>query len=161
MSWKTENSLKRIFNVFKRSKDKIYKEDIEALKYLNTELEIKLKTYVNDNLLYAKLLCYILNQKLHESNNIKTAIKLSNDIIKEPLDYHIKLLSKNLNDIEKYNFLSSLGIDFSNDDNDFKILKMHEKEILKKLEQEWTFKNVEDSFYNTANDFLRNEDNYI
>ena len=161
MSWKTENSLKRIFNVFKRSKDKIYKEDIEALKYLNTELETKLKTYVNDNLLYAKLLCYILNQKLHESNNIKTAIKLSNDIIKEPLDYHIKLLAKNLNDIEKYNFLSSLGIDFSNDDNDFKILKMHEQEILKKLEQEWTFKNVEDSFYNTANDFLRNEDNYI
>lgn len=161
MSWKTENSLKRIFNVFKRSKDKIYKEDIEALKYLNTELEIKLKTYVNDNLLYAKLLCYILNQKLHESNNIKTAIKLSNDVIKEPLDYHIKLLAKNLNDIEKYNFLSSLGIDFSSDDNDFKILKMHEQEILKKLEQEWTFKNVEDSFYNTANDFLRNEDNYI
>ena len=161
MSWKTENSLKRIFNVFKRSKDKIYKEDIEALKYLNTELEIKLKAYVNDNLLYAKLLCYILNQKLHESNNIKTAIKLSNDIIKEPLDYHIKLLAKNLNDIEKYNFLSSLGIDFSNDDNDFKILKIHEQEILKKLEQEWTFKNVEDSFYNTANDFLRNEDNYI
>lgn len=161
MSWKTENSLKRIFNVFKRSKDKIYKEDIEALKYLNTELEIKLKTYVNDNLLYAKLLCYILNQKLHESNNIKTAIKLSNDVIKEPLDYHIKLLAKNLNDIEKYNFLSSLGIDFSNDDNDFKILKIHEQEILKKLEQEWTFKNVEDSFYNTANDFLRNEDNYI
>ena len=161
MSWKTENSLKRIFNVFKRSKDKIYKEDIEALKYLNTELEIKLKTYVNDNLLYAKLLCYILNQKLHESNNIKTAIKLSNDIIKEPLDYHIKLLAKNLNDIEKYNFLSSLGINFSNDYNDFKILKMHEQEILKKLEQEWTFKNVEDSFYNTANDFLRNEDNYI
>lgn len=161
MSWKTENSLKRIFNVFKRSKDKIYKEDIEALKYLNTELEIKLKAYVNDNLLYAKLLCYILNQKLHESNNIKTAIKLSNDIIKEPLDYHIKLLAKNLNDIEKYNFLSSLGINFSNDYNDFKILKMHEQEILKKLEQEWTFKNVEDSFYNTANDFLRNEDNYI
>ena len=161
MSWKTENSLKRIFNVFKRSKDKIYKEDIEALKYLSTELEIKVKTYVNDNLLYAKLLCYILNQKLHESNDIKTAIKLSNDIIKEPLSYHLQILAKNLNDTEKYNFLTKLGLSFSNDENDFKLLKQHEKEILKKLEQEWTLKNVEDSFYNTANDFLNNEDNYI
>lgn len=38
MSWITENAMKRVFNAFKRSKDKIYKEDIEALKVLNEEL---------------------------------------------------------------------------------------------------------------------------
>lgn len=164
MSWKNENALKRIFNAFKRSKDKIYKEDIEALKLLNDELILKQKTYVNDNLLYAKLLCYILNQNLHQNGSVKLAIKQTSDILKEPLSYHLEIFKTNLNNKEIENYLLSLNFNLDHFDlksDNEKLLKASEKEIVEKLKKEWLFENVEKSFYNSANDFLKEPENYI
>lgn len=158
MSWKTENSLKRIFNVFKRSKSQIYKEDIEALKYLDTELENAKKSYVNDNLLYAKLLCYVIDRNLHHTDSIKLAIKNTADILKEPLDFHLKMLQKNINDKEFLNYLDLLKISNSNVEQK---IKENEKDFLDKLNKKYNFENVSKSFFNTANDFLNETDNYI
>lgn len=164
MSWKNENALKRIFNAFKRSKDKIYKEDIDALKLLNDELILKQKTYVNDNLLYAKLLCYILNQNLHQNGSIKLAIKQTSDILKEPLSYHLEIFKTNLNNKEIENYLLSFNFNLDHFDlksYNEKLLKANEKEIIEKLKKEWLYENVEKSFYNSANDFLKEPENYI
>ena len=46
MSWTEQNAFKRIYNVFKRNKNNIYSEDIDALKLLNTALENKNKEFV-------------------------------------------------------------------------------------------------------------------
>lgn len=150
MSWKSDLAIKRIFNSFKRLKTQIFSQDIEALKTINTELENSQKEYVNDNLLYAKLLCYVLDRNLHYHDDIKTAIKNAADILKEPLEFHLEILHKNIND---KNILKHIeGIDFENTD---------QKELIKKLENSFTYKSIEKSFYNTANEFLRETDNYI
>lgn len=168
MSWKTENALKRVFNAFKRSKEKIYKEDIEALKLLNDELKTKQEVYVNDNLLYAKLLCYVLDRNLHHNGDVKASIKIVSDILKEPLDYHLQMFQTNLNNKGLENYLLSIGynlelLDHSKEkkESNESILKDKEKEIIEKLKVNWTYEAVKKSFYNTANEFLQETDNYI
>lgn len=163
MSWITDNALKRVFNAFKRSKDKIYKEDIEALKLLNEELVNNNKSYVNDNILFAKLLCYVLNQNLHQNGSIKIAIKQTADILKEPLSFHLEMFKTNLNNKEIESYLTSLNLNLDHFDlkaNNTDLLKANEKEIAEKLKTNWTYENVEKSFYNSANDFLKDINNY-
>jgi hypothetical protein len=168
MSWQIENAKKRVFNVFKRNKDKIYKEDIEALKTINTELELKRDKYVNDNLLFAKLLVYVLDRNVHQNGDIKASIKIVADILKEPLDYHLEMFQINLNQKVIDSYLQSLGYNLENLNHDKKvkeqnelILKENQKEILVKLKANFTLENVKKSFYNTANQFLQETDNYI
>jgi len=167
MSWQLENAKKRVFNVFKRNKENIYKEDIEALKTINTELELKRDKYVNDNLLFAKLLVYVLDRNVHQNGDIKASIKIVADILKEPLDYHLQMFQINLNQKGIDSYLQSLGFNLEHLDNskeikinNDKILKENEKEIIEKLKINWTFENVSKSIYNTANEFLKDIDNY-
>lgn len=170
MSWQTQNALKRVFNVYKRFKDqngKLWDNDIEALKTINTALENDSKQYVNDNLLYAKLLVYVLDRNVHQNGDIKASIKIVADILKEPLDYYLQMFQSNLNQKGIDNYLKILGFNLEHLDqskqkqelND-KILKENKKEIIEKLKANWTYENVSKSFHNTANDFLKDVDNY-
>lgn len=168
MSWKIENAKNRVFNVFKRNKYKIYKEDIEALKTINTELELKRDKYVNDNILFAKLLIYVLDRNLHNKGDIKASIKIVSDILKEPLDYHLQMFQSNLNNKGIDNYLQSLGYNLDHLNHDKKVKEQNElillnnqKEIIENLKVNWTLENVKKSFYNTANQFLQETENYI
>lgn len=165
MSWKSDNSVKRIFNTFKRLKTQIFNQDIEALKQLNDELNTTQKSYVVDNLLFAKLLCYVINQNLHGCSDIKTAISQTSGILKEPLDYHLEILKTNLNSNTIQNYLLSLGLDLdhlnhSKNDNE-SILKSNQIEMIEIIKKQYSFESIEKSFYNTANDLLKETENYI
>lgn len=160
MSWLSDNAVKRIFNAFKRSKDKIYKEDIEALKLLNDELINSQKQYVNDNILYAKLLSVILMQEVRYFNDMKMAIKNVNGIFLLPLENHIENLRNELNRNDFNLYIESIGIDLNSNKNEDKILENNQKEIIEKLNKFWNYEKVEKSFYNTANDFLKDFNNY-
>lgn len=161
MSWKSDRAIERVVKLFKRAKSQIFDEDIKAIKTISETIEENEKKYVTDNMLYAKLLCYILNQNLHHHGSMKTAIKATNDIFKHPLNYHLQMLQKNLNDTDIYNYLESIGIEFGTYKNQDDILKQKEKEFLKRLQTNWELTKVSKSFYNTANEFLRDTDNYI
>jgi len=165
MSWKTENALKRVFSSFERLKDKIYKEDVRALKLLNDELKNSEIKYVNDNLLFAKLLCYTFNQNLHYYGNIKTAIKSTSDILKEPLGFHLQNLHKNINSkkIEEFLLLKGFELDHLNhkENSNDNLLKENEKEIIDLIKKDFSFESVSNSFYNSANEFLKETENYI
>lgn len=171
MSWQNQNALKRVFSVYKRFKEqngKLWDNDIEAIKTLSTALENDSKTYVNDNLLFAKLLVYVLDRNVHHNGDIKASIKIVADILKEPLDFHLQMFQKNLNQKGIDNYLQSLGLNMDHLDhskekqetND-KIVKENQKEIIEKMKANWTYENVSKSFYNTANEFLQETDNYI
>src|SRR6478609_12103827 len=101
MSWKTQNAVQRIFNTFKRLKTQIFNQDIEALKLLNAELESKQKQYVNDNLLYAKLLCIALRYRTEYHTNIKMALKSIDSDLNIPINEQIELLKLTLNRVDK------------------------------------------------------------
>ena len=163
MSWQTDNAVKRIFNTFKRLKTNIFNQDIEALKLLNEELIEAEKRRVNDNLLYAKLLCFVLDKNLIHHGSIKIAIKATNDILLNPIDYYLQSFHKNLNNQDMINYFNSIGIDMNdiNDKNKDEIISKNQKEIIEKLSKNWTYENVEKSFYKTATEFLNDINNYV
>ena len=168
MSWTEQNAFKRIYNVFKRNKNNIYSEDIEALKLLNTTLENKNKQFVTQNLLYAKLLAIQLNQNLMYYGSIEEAIKKIKSDLSLSLNYNLIYLQKNLNNTELINYFNSLGVNTSNPNlltdeqkqNDKNIISDKQKEIIEQLKKNWDFELVEKSFVKTANELLKDVNYY-
>ena len=168
MSWTEQNAFKRIYNVFKRNKNNIYSEDIEALKLLNTALENKNKKFVTQNLLYAKLLAIQLNQNLMYYGSIEEAIKKIKSDLSLSLNYNLIYLQKNLNNTELINYFNSLGVNTSNPNlltdeqkqNDKNIISDKQKEIIEQLKKNWDFELVEKSFVKTANELLKDVNYY-
>jgi len=141
MSWQNKKHITKIFNAFKRNKERIYKEDIEALKNLDEFINESSKNLTKDNLIYAKLLCVFLRQNVHHYKDIKFAIKELKFQLNIPLDRQIELLTYDLNLISLQNETDA-------------------KEVFKKMDNPWTKEQVEKSFYNSANDLLKEIENY-
>jgi len=141
MSWQNKKHITRIFNAFKRNKERIYKEDIEALKNLDEFINESSKNLTKDNLIYAKLLCVFLRQNIHYYKDVKFAIKELKFQLNIPLDRQIELLTYDLNLISLQN-------------------ETEAKEVFKKMDNAWTKEQVEKSFYNSANDLLKEIENY-
>jgi hypothetical protein len=149
MSWKLENNTKRIYNVFKRSKSQIYSEDIEALKDVLNHIEEGKKQMSIDNILFLKLLSIHLLQNLDYYGNIRGAVKECGKLLNQPLDHHIEKLRICLNYVEVNNYVDNLKIDEFND-----------PDVVEKLNKEWSYNVVENSLYNSCNDFIKDVDNY-
>ena len=141
MSWQNKKHITRIFNAFKRNKERIYKEDIEALKSLDEVISKESEQTTKDNLIYAKLLCVFLRQNIHYYKDLKFAIKELKFQLNIPLDRQIELLTYDLNLITLQN-------------------ETEAKEVFKKMDNAWTKEQVEKSFYNSANDLLKEIENY-
>jgi cupin superfamily acireductone dioxygenase involved in methionine salvage len=141
MSWQNKKHITKIFNAFKRNKERIYKEDIEALKNLDEFINESSKNLTKDNLIYAKLLCVFLRQNVHHYKDIKFAIKELKFQLNIPLDRQIELLTYDLNLISLQNETDA-------------------KEVFKKMDNPWSKEQVENSFYNSANDLLKEIENY-
>lgn len=162
MSWKSDLAIKRIFNSFKRLKNQIFSQDIDALKLLNETILESEKKYVNDNLLYAKLLCIALRYRTEYYSDIKTALKSIDSDLNIELNEQIKLLQISLNNIDKLNYLKSIGFDLDNENlSKIEELNGNQKQFLEKLKTNWTYESVHKSFMNSANDFLQDIKNYV
>jgi len=164
VSWSTDNAVKRIFNSFKRLKNQIFEQDIEALKLLNDELINNQKNYVNDNILFAKLLSHVLRNELKNQGSMKMAIKNIDSILKVPITHHTEFLRMELNNKDFLEYVESLGIETDHlnhkENNNDLILNDNQKEVKDKLLNFWNYDKVEKSFYNSANEFLKDINNY-
>lgn len=150
MSWQEQTALRRIFNVFKRSKVNIYPEDINALKTLNESLEAYQKEFVNDNKLFAKLLSLQITKNVRYYGSIETALIALKDDLKNTLEYNITFLQQELNQRAVNDYL----------EQNKTITPENQKEFEKKLLESWSLENVKKSFYNTANEIIKNIDFY-
>mgnify|MGYP003403312674 CR=1 FL=1 len=163
MSWITENAMKRVFGVYKRSKERkvpIWENDVDALKLLNEELKNATKRYVSDNVLFLKLVCICLKERSGHYSDIKMAVRSLDSDLKTPLPDAIEMLRISLNHTDRINYLKEIGIDFDSHANQDDILKANQKDFLKKLMTNWSFEKVENSLYNSTNDFLKDLNNY-
>lgn len=161
MSWKSDKSIERIVKLFKRVPKNVFPEDIEAIKYVSETITESEKQYMVDNLLFAKLLCHVINQSLHYQGSIKMAIKDVSDVFKKPIEDHLSILTMNLNNQDLNNYLQRIGVDFNSHKNESETIKSNEKELLEKLKSSWKTESVTKSFCNTVNEFLKDTDNYI
>lgn len=167
MSWKSDKALERLIKTFQRIKNGIFEEDIKAIKTINETIEESEKMVAIDNVLFAKLLCHVLNSNLHHYGNMKNSLSAVQDVFKKPLDHHIEFLAYNLNNQELNNYLKSIDINLEFTEtaeqlkNNEELLKSNQKEIIKKIKSNWSKSKVEKSFVNTINEFIRDTENYI
>jgi hypothetical protein len=141
MSWFHKKNVTRIFNAFKRNKERIYKEDIEALKNIDELIDSISQQTTKDNLVYAKLLCVFFRQNIHYYKDIKLSIKELQYQLKIPLNTQLEMLTYDLNLIELQKLESA-------------------EQVFEKMDNAWTREQVEKSFYNSANDLLKEIENY-
>ena len=168
MSWIENNALKIIFNVFKRFKEqkgKLWNNDIEALRTLKDCIELRSETHVQDNILFAKLLAIQLRQEIEHFGDVKMAIKNVGISLTQPLNSHIEFLRLQINDTEDLKYFKELGLEFDKDTTETRelkktILEESKQDIFKKISSYWSFDKVSKSFYSTANDFLKDLNNY-
>lgn len=168
MGWIEKKSITRIFNTFKRLKTGIYTEDIEALKQLNESNENASKSFVHGNLVFAKLYALALRQNLNYYGSVKMAIKGINEELSKDINFQLGMLTKEINQKEINEYFKSLGFDMDkvfisdsvNGILENNILKENEKEIVAKLKNNWSLENVSQSFYKSANDVLKDVNNY-
>lgn len=161
MSWEEKKALNRIYSTFKRLKTGIFKEDVEALKTLNEFNESISKKTVHGNLVFAKLYCICLRQNLNYYGSVKLAIKGINKELRLPLDFQIEQLTKEINHNEFIIYLKESGVDMSITSNNENIIKENKKEFTEKFLNSWSKKQVEESFYKSANDVLKEINNYV
>lgn len=161
MSWQDKRSITRIFNTFRRLKSGIYQEDIDALKHVSESIEAHQRAFVNDNLLFAKLLCIIIKQEQEYYGGVNMAIKNINSQLRLPMSHHLQMLELSMNSVEQNNFLTSIGIDMKSHDFQRDVISNHQNEILEKLGKAWKYEAIEKSFYNTANEMLKETNNYV
>jgi hypothetical protein len=168
MSWKEDNALDKILNVFKRFKEqkgKIYDNDIEALRTLKEASVNRSESHVNDNILFAKLLAMQLKQEIDYFGDVQMAIKSISANLGEPMGYHIEKLRMQINITDDIKYFKSIGVDISVDTKkareEYKnILEAEQKGFLDKITKFWNYEKVSSSFYNTANDLLKDLNNY-
>jgi len=163
MNWKTRQSISRIVGVFNRNKGKVYEQDIEALKHVNNILEAETEQIVNDHMLFAKLLAYLMRIELLSIGDMKMVAQRLNDVLAMPLDLHLQMLHLKINENERRAFFDSLGFDtkaIGIHKDESALLKQHEKAIISKLKNEWSENNVRRSFKNTAEAMIKNINNY-
>jgi len=150
-SWKDHNAIQRIFNVFQKNKDRVYPQDIEALKHLNEIVEANAKETAVDNILFSKLLCCMMRYHIQYYGNIRDAkMQMAHDL-KTNMDVHLFSLTKALNEADKISFLNTINQEDVN---------QNQQSIIDKLNSNWSLSNVSKSFYKTCNDFIKDIENY-
>ena len=160
MSWELKRNVTKIFNAFKRNKEMIYKEDIDALKNIDEFINESSKQLTKDNLIYAKVLAINLRQNLHYYQSMNTSIKSLQNELKLPLNYQLEMLTKELNNITLLNYFRDKGVNFDEMFFDKSLASKEQKEVTEKILSSWTKEQVEKSFYNSANDLLKEIENY-
>lgn len=166
MSWQVENATRRIFNTFKRLKGQIFSQDIDALKTITEYISEMEQKRINDNILYAKLLCFVLYRNVEHFKDIRQSLKnIQQNVFDGSIEEHIEILKLHLNKNDFDEYLSTLGLthEFLDCEEEFKnmeILKENEKEVVLKIKKFWEHDKVSKSFYKTANEFLNDVNNY-
>jgi hypothetical protein len=145
MSWIHKNAINRTFNAFKRNKDKVYKEDIDALKTLNDLVENGHQKTVTENVLFAKLLCFCLNRMLLHYEDINQAIKECDFELSKSLNIQVAELQYSLNKLEELQRAKNL-----NSTSDLKDIN----------KEKWSLNVVYSSFIATCNEFINDIKHY-
>lgn len=168
MSWKSNGAFTRLGNTFKRLYEKklVFKEDFEALKTLQEEINNLTEQRITEQTLFAKVVCVNMYFSLIRYGNIKDSIKEVQRDLDIDLSAHLQQLTSELNIQSLQNLMKQKGITFELVENletknrNLELIKKHEKEFVNKISELWEYDNVKKSFEKTINEFITNPNNY-
>lgn len=168
MSWKSNGAFTRLGNTFKRLYEKklVFKEDFEALKTLQEEINNLTEQRITEQTLFAKVVCANMYFSLIRYGNIKDSIKEVQRDLDIDLSAHLEQLTIELNTQSLQSLMKQKGITFELVENletknrNLELIKKHEKEFVNKISERWEYDNVKKSFEKTINEFITNPNNY-
>ena len=120
------------------------KFDFDCLTFLAEWCNREKQTNIQENVLFAKLFCYVFIQEIQHYKDIEFAQKSMKDILTLDLHSHYQLFTQKLNDVEFNKYLISIGIDPEKrffDDSD----KLKEAEKYFESVNKWSEEQVEKS----------------
>lgn len=159
-------SIKRLRFTFSK-KNKPNDTDIEALNIVLKTINDYQQKGVDDNRVFAKLLClYIKKEYQDGSNDINQTIEILGKDLKMPLEFHIDNLSNKILSTQLINFVATLRVDAV--ENELTTIEGIEKvekrfwtenqnEIMDEIRFMNSKENIRNNFYMTANQILSTE----
>jgi len=141
--------------------------DIHALNEILQSLDKYQKKGVEDNRVFAKVLCLYIKDKYYNGNqDINQTLKFLSMELKQPLDVHIEILASRINSTQLINYINTLKIDvpeseftdvvaLAKRENEF--WEVHQKNILDEIMFYNSPEQVKSNFFTTANEILNNQ----
>ena len=159
-------SIKRLrFTFLKQNKPN--QTDVDALNEVLKAIESYQSKKVDDNRVFAKLLCLYIKESYHKNNNdINQVLMVLGNELKKPLDIHISMLSNKMTTTQIVNYINGLTIDVPTDEfcdlialakREDEFWNTHQKEILNEILFMNSEQSIKSNFYNTANQILNTE----
>lgn len=122
---------------------------------------------VEENRVFAKVLCLYIKDKYYNSNqDINQTLKFLSMELKQPLEVHIEILASRMNSTQLTNYIKTLTIDvpeseFENVEalakRENQFWEIHQKNILDEIMFYNSPEQVKGHFYTTANQILNTE----
>jgi len=106
-----EKTFDWLFKRFQSPNIKPCKFDFDCLTFLAEWVNREKQTNKQQNVLFAKLYCYVFIQEIQHYKDIEFAQKSMNDILELDLYSHYVKFKDRLNDVEFNKYLVSIGID--------------------------------------------------
>ena len=105
-----EKTFEWLFSRFKAQTIKPCSFDIECLKFLAEWVNREKEKNKQDNILFAKLYCYVFMQEILHYKDINFAQKSMHDLLTMTLPEHYEKFTQKLNDFDFNTYLRSIGI---------------------------------------------------
>jgi hypothetical protein len=155
-----EKTFDWLFKRFQSPNIKPCKFDFDCLTFLAEWVNREKKTNKQQNILFAKLYCYVFIQEIQHYKDIEFAQKSMNDILQLDLYSHYVKFKDRLNDVEFNKYLISIGIDPEKrffDDSD----KLKEAENFFDNLNKWNIDQVEKSLNAQITESINRFDNLL
>jgi hypothetical protein len=106
MKWRFTNENVKVGE----SKITINELDVKAIEFLNNWIQRQKSETLQQNLLFAKMYCYALENEIEFYKDIEFATNRLNDVCKMDIQQHYKRISNKLNNLEYLKFCKENGI---------------------------------------------------
>lgn len=105
-----EKAFEWLFKRFSSQTIKPCTFDIDSLKFIAEWANREKEKNKQENILFAKLYCYVFIQEIQHYKDIKFAQKSMHDLLNLPLELHYEKFTKKLNEFDFNQYLKSIGI---------------------------------------------------
>lgn len=146
------------------SKITINELDQKAVDFLLNWITDQKKDELVNNVLFAKLFCYVFENEVRFYKDPKFAIQKIQETLSEPIEQKYNSVHKALNEVEHERFLKSIGIVMdhvesmlltkSQQETQDKIIKDRQKEIEKSMRGAWSIESVYKSLNNSITECI-------
>lgn len=143
-----ENEFKVVLNAFKRVGKGIYKNEKESMQKIYATTEILFQNNVEQNPIFLKILCLLIEQYIYKYGTAKQAIFMLSKNTDTKIDLLLFKIKDLINTIELQQVIEAV---------EEGIINEGQKEAILNTANKWTDSHIKKSVYSLANDLIFNE----